>query len=435
MMSIAKADLHLHTVFSDGFIFPDDLAKRIATLDTVTQKEVLEYSGLMPAIDFLIERGDKDRIKDIKARADMSVEVAKGLRTVAVLDHNTLLGAEEFISAMERYAPGRRVVVGVEMTAIADFPATGIYAVHMPVYFHDDQGFDVMARDSASRKIFFRTIAEDYLPIINRAAKANNHRFVTEMRKRCNDHFFDGEERVMEPELMELAGSRVEALISPDSVINLENSTMTVFHTDIANYLSLSGVGGTGAEITQKYFRREGPLYMPLRENEFTFSIAELAEELTAVSRRSGVRVKKGVAHPSTYVRVIARNILKDSGKEPSDFYNSSAEEIGQRHVFGLVRDLAEKGILDFIESDYPRYYLRPPSPDDHEAFGAYLRRIEDEQEFVARQASFWKEAALSLLLRTSGGSDSHFRRGTPNMGYGFCDLDFNDDRVEDIFR
>lgn len=433
-MSTPKADLHLHTVFSDGFIFPDELAKKISGLEAITQAEVLEYSGLMPAIDFLIKHREKDRIKDIKAKADRSVEVAKGINTVAVLDHNTLLGAEEFISAMKKYAPGRRVVVGVEMTAIADFPTTGIYAVHMPVYFHDEKGFDLMTRNRDARRSFFRKIADDYLPIINRAAKANNHRFVTEMRKRCNDHFFDGEERVMEKELMELAGSRVEALISPDSVINLENSTMTVFHTDIADYLSLTGIEGTGAGITQKYFSREGPLYTPLRENEFTSRIEELAEELTVVSGRSEVKVRKGIAHPSTYVRVIARNILKDSGKEPLDFYNSRAEETAQRHVFGLIRDLAEKGIIDFIESDYPRYYLRPPSPDNPKAFSAYMKFIEDEHDFVMRQTSFWKEAALSLLLKTSGGSDAHFRRGTPNLGYGFCDLDFDDSRVDEIF-
>lgn len=425
----------MHTVFSDGFIFPEDLAKSISSLDSTGQGDVLAYSGLGSALDFLISRGDEARADSIRAAAERSVEVAKNLKTVAVTDHNTLLGAEGFVSAMERHAPGRRVVVGTELTALANFTATGPHPIHMSVYFYDDDGFDIMERGSDGRQEFFRAISEDYLPLINRMARANNHRFVNELRRRCNDYFFDGEEMVAEKELVELAESRVHSRVDPGSVINLGNSTVTVFQTDIADYLSLTGVRGTGAEITQKYFRREGPLYTPLRGNEFSSSVDELAAELSRISGSSKVRVKKGIAHPSTYVRVIARTLLRDCGKDPDSFYWSWAEDAGTRQVLGIVDSLAGRGLIDLVESDYPRYFRQPPGADDPEAFTDYLDFLYRETEFVVRQRGFWRKAASERGLRTSGGSDAHFRRGTPNLGYGFCDLDFDDSRVDEIFR
>ena len=434
-MSKPKADLHLHTVFSDGFVFPNDLAKKVSSLDSITLDEVLERSGLSRALGFFAGRGEKEKEKSIMRLADRGVEVAKCISTVSVLDHNTVLGAEEFIASMENYAPEKRVIVGAELTALADFLATGTYPLHVIVYFYDDAGFDMLGREKPARDRFFRTIANDYLPLINRAARANNYRFTDRLRKRCNDFFFDGEEVVKEDELLRLAESRVCALISPDSVINLNNSTLTVFQTDIADYLSLTGIEGIGAEITQKYFTRESRLYVPLEKNEFTIEVDDLIAELDCISRSSEVKVKKGIAHPATYVRVIAKKLLQQCGQDTAGFYNKWVEDIGRKQVFNMVKGLAERGVIDFIESDYPRNYMQPPPISKEAGFRQYLKFIEEESAFVKRQRDFWRQAADDLGLMTSGGSDAHFRRGTPNLGYGFCDLDFDDSRVDKLFR
>ncbi len=429
-----RADLHIHTTFSDGSKTVDEVVADIAGLKDISSEEILEKMNLGKVRDLLVK---SERLEDLAALEESvkkSAGIAKSARTFCKLDHDTLLGTEEFIDAMQKSNPESRVVVGSEMTTIVELPYVGDYAMHVPVLFYDDNGFDMMARSDEDRRRFFREIEDKYLDILNWTADANNHRRLEVIRKKCNEHFFDGEEKVTADQVVGIAKERIEKHIGERSIFNLDNHHISLFQTDIAKALAMQGVEGTPEQIAHRYFRREGELYVPLSRNEHTMGTEELLEEFGRVSGSSSVKVKRGIAHPSTYVRFIAKTFLSEIGLDSDQFYNEFPEKEASKLMYDFVIRLAKKGLVDFIESDYPRYTRNPPGPDKEHHFGYYMNYLNKESDFANRQMTFWRKAAECLGIATSGGSDSHFRKGTPMVGCGFGEIDFTDDKVDYIF-
>ena len=387
------ADLHMHSKFSDGAYGIDEIAKCIAE----------------PHNDVI--------------------------RTVSKTDHDTLLGTEEFIRAMRKIKPERRVIAGTELTAMHTLPHKGDYALHVLVYFYDKDGFDLCERSCGPVKRFFKTIRDDYLDVINDVVVANNHRRVHVLRERCNDYFFSGEERITEADLIEHATSRVVQMIDERSVLDIDDSDVPVSHTDLTRLLAVAGVDGTPEEIGRRYFLRDGDLYVPLEENHYTVRVEDLFGRIKSISEKSAVKAKVGIAHPSTYVRTIAKEIAKQDCRDIDDFYDSRYVLEASIKMAEWVRHLAGEGLIDFVEAEYPRYTRQLPDGSDDSANERYAKYIQNERAFTRDQINRWRVFAKSIDLGVSGGSDTHFRPGiTGELGRGFSDITYLDDEVDRLF-
>lgn len=387
------ADLHFHSTFSDGSKSP---------------KEIVDL------IDF--------------------VGAYEALRTMCKLDHNTLLGTEEFVAEVENRLEDKRVIAGAELTTQGVLPHVGDYALHLPVFFYDDDGFDLVARTESEREEFFEHIADDYIPLLNRLVSANNHRYLNELSKKADEFFFEGKGIVSSDAIRESAERKVSKMISPDSVINASNSIVVVSQTDVADVINARGVKESPESICAKYFKREGPLYVPFSNSSGAVDVREVLRQMCDISEDSPVKVKKGLAHPSTYVRAIARKIREEEGKDPASFYHTDAEFAASAAVTCLIMKLALAGSIDFIEAHYPRNALTfsAVSGEDIARREEYLL---NERMFAEEQTSYWQSIASKLRLGVSGGSDSHFREGTPVIGFGLGELSFPDMFVDFIFN
>ena len=390
-MTDKVADLHIHSKFSDA------------------DKDHLEIADIMCT----------DQYNDIS--------------TIAKTDHDTLLGTEELIDALKERRPGTRVIAGTELTTMCDLPVVGNYTMHTLLYFYTTDGFDLMAFSQQDQDALFRTIAENYLEPINSCIKANNHRRLTQTRVNCNNFFFKGNDTITEDAVKEHANARLASIVSPTSLINLDNSVVAVLDTDMMELVVKNGIGNEPSDL-RPHFQRDGEIYVRLSENEYTVRFEDMLAELGEISRNCPVKVKRGFAHPSTYVRAIARKLVNDAELSRKHVYDRDIVTKATLDVTEMIMDLKAERLMDFIESDYPRYSLVLPKSKDVESIEVYYGLAKKELEFSRCQKTYWRLLACKLDMPISGGSDSHFNRMTPEIARGFGDLQFPDRLVEKIF-
>lgn len=433
-MPYHTADLHFHSEISDGGETLEGLARLIGRLRYSEEEDILRNTDLSSLRRLLVSAGGTDAVEALDSRVRDGVDVSRSIRTVCRLDHNTLLGTEEFIAAMEQYSPGTRVVVGAELTAIAELPYTGWRSFHVPVYFHDRNGFDIMARDPEARRAFFKNIADDYLGLLNRLTDANNFRYSETMRQRCNSHFFEGREMIASGTLQCIAKENIAGMINGGSVLNLENSTLAITQNELVESLMLLGIRENESEMFRNYFNRGAMLYVPMSPAENTMTVAELLSELGNISAGSKVKVKRGAGHPATYVRLIARAMLKSKGKNPEFFHKTAECYSAYRLYSAQVKSLADKGLLEFIEAAYPRYTLPAPGIAEKKNMMEYISFIRRETGFAGAQQQLWTGFAYENNLGISGGSDAHFNGASGALGCGFCDIALDDSEIDLLF-
>jgi DNA polymerase III alpha subunit len=402
-----KADLHLHSSLSDGGISPKKIAELI-----------------------LSERYDD-------------------LNTVSKTDHDTLLGTEEFLRALDDNALSMRVIAGTEISTTCPLPHLGKFTMHSMVYFYTSQGFDLMPFTRRQRASFFNMLADEYLHPINKCVEANNRRRLGLTRAKANAFFFGGDERITEEELKEASKRRLESLVGDESIINLDNSLVAVSDVDIMDLLVAKGVMGPASALIC-HFRRNGPCYAKQTDVIQTapYAMTEgILSEIQAISERCAVKAKVGQAHPQTYVRQIARAIAGERGEDAGQVYTEDIVESATEAMTAVVTDLARRGLISFIETEYPMFSFNPPEqghlaeqtflpkPAGTDSRENYSRLLRYEMEFSSNQRKYWTKLARSLGLPVSGGSDTHFKEGTAELAHGFGDLNYMDELVDELFR
>lgn len=433
-MSYNTADMHFHSEISDGGESIDALARMVGKLRYVTEEELRKQTGLGDLRELLKSLGGVGSVEALDFRVASGVNISRKIRTVCKLDHNTLLGTEEFISAIERHSPGTRVVVGAELTAVAELPHTGWRSFHVPVYFYDLDGFDMMERDEAGRRDFFRGIADDYLGLLNRLIVSNNSRYSESMRQRCNQHFFEGKEVITPDTLQRIAKEKVTGMLDESSVLNLGNNVQAITQNELIEALMRAGIREDESEMFRNYFNRGARLYVPSSPTDSTLTVAELLSELGDISSSSRIKVKRGAGHPATYVRLIARAMLKSKGIDPEFFHETEECYSAFRLYSEQVRSLVGRGLLDFVESEYPRYTLPVPAAAEKKSAMDYISYISRETGFAREQQKLWREFADENRIGTSGGSDAHFNGASGALACGFCDVALDDANIDRIF-
>ncbi len=386
---MARADLHFHTRHSDGNL------------------DIYELASLLK----------NPRYQDI--------------RTLAKTDHDTLLGTEEFAGLIAEQHPDRRVIAGTELTSMNDLPHAGSVTMHTLVYFHTEHGFDITGFSRAQRQEFYHAIVEDYLPIINSCVDSNNQRRLEKTLARTNGFLFGGERVVTPEEVRKEAESRAARCLQDASMINTRNSLVAVSDADIRAVAHRHGAGDSPAAL-RKHFTRTGECYASGYSAGHAVKYREVLESIRDASDASPVKTVVSQAHPMTYVRIIARAISARQGIKQKQVYDENKISMANLFMRQMLSDLLNQGLVQAVEAEYPKY--RIGKEDLPEGAGnediAEMQSLEDR--FSDDQRLYWTAVARVSGFRITGGSDSHFR--DPELGYGFGDLHFSDDRVDEIF-
>jgi hypothetical protein len=421
------ADLHTHSSTSDGSAGPRELADFFLSYDHLTIQDILD--DFSQELSFLNMAGQDT--SGVLQRAERVLGVARNLKTIAKTDHNTLLGTEEMLDQLrsrDAGNKGKRFVVGTEISATYELPYVGPYSLHLLAYFHDDDGFDMLARSEEQAREFMKALVGDYGSFLEDLLKGPNRRWLDVSRSHVNGFFQEKLAPITEDEMIDHAKAKLDSVCDPSSVINPSNSQPVLTHKDIAELLHRRGVGESADDVIAKYLTRQGILYTPFRPNMYTLTAEQLVPSMQAISGRSRVKVRIGWAHPVTHVRVIARAM------EGDDFYGTRAEFEASRIVSEMISSYCMKGYIQFVETDSSEY--RHPAMDTGEgSVLKYLDLLKKEQDFTARTKHCAIETVQALGMRRSGGSDAHLQAHTPRLGDGFGQLAFPDSCVDELFR
>jgi hypothetical protein len=412
------ADLHTHTTASDGVTSPRELVRKFLSYSQYTTDNALAYLD----DEMRMHESLNLNTKYLHKKAARMTEVARDLRTLGKLDHNTFLGTEEMLDELRlqgAHEKGKRFVLGTEISAPFVLPYKRNHSIHLPVYFYDTDGFDLAAKTEMQQRDFLSALTDSYGDLMNQIVDGVNLRWLIALDK-TNVHFPTA--GLTADDLFSCAKKRLESVCDPASAINTSNQHIPLIHMDIVDLLYERGIGESPQKIAAEYFGREGSLYTPFVTTINSVCIESLFQGFRKISKASKVKAIVGIAHPGTYIRAIAKARIGEN------FYQTDEEDEAFQMVGEIIDLFSMAGNIDFIEAECPEYIRKKPDQ------ASMLRHVILERDFSNRVNAWAARKAHELGLGISGGSDYHGTFFTPDLGYGFSDLAYDDSHVDSLF-